>query len=59
MIQKYTNGNIKVVIDTENGTKIRYTKDSVFKPEFAESIDLTITYKCDGELGNHQEYLKD
>ena len=44
----YINGNVLVKIDTETGTKIRYTKDDAFMPMFPESIDCTITYKCDG-----------
>ena len=44
----YRNGNYNVIIDAETGTKIRFTHDDEFHPRFAESIDVTITYKCDG-----------
>lgn len=44
----YKNGNTIVFIDPESGTKIRYTKDDEYHPEYAESMDCTITYKCDG-----------
>ena len=46
IIAKYTNGNYKVQI-LSDGTKIRYTKDNAFKPEFPESIDVKITDYCD------------
>lgn len=44
----YRNGNYNVIIDTKTGTKIRFTHDDEFHPRFAESVDVTITYKCDG-----------
>ena len=44
----YRNGNYTVLIDDRNGTKVRYTKDGKFVPKFAESIDVTLTYQCDG-----------
>lgn len=46
--KQYTNGNTTVIINTLDGSKIRYTDDDEFLPQFAEAIDMTITYKCDG-----------
>lgn len=43
----YSNGNCKVTI-LSDGTKIRTTEDDEWMPSFAESIDITITDKCDG-----------
>lgn len=42
----YNNGNVIVTI-FQDGTKIRYTSDDDFKPEFSESCDLKITNMCD------------
>ena len=47
IIAKYDNGNYKVVL-MNNGTKIRYNNLDNLMPSFAESIDCTITTKCDG-----------
>lgn len=47
MIGKYANGNYNVIME-DDGTKVRFTGEDNFIPEFAESIDLTITKKCDG-----------
>lgn len=47
-IKKYRNGNIDVTIDSEDGTKTRFTRDDVFRPEFSESIDVKITSECNG-----------
>lgn len=44
----YRNGNYLVAIDPKDGTKIRITMDNTFRPDFAESADVTLTYKCDG-----------
>jgi len=41
----YTNGNYKVTM-LEDGTKIRFTKEDEFKPEFPESMDLKISNRC-------------
>ena len=46
-IVQYQNGNVTVTLDKSNGTKERFTEDDEFHPEFAESIDVTITYRCD------------
>lgn len=42
----YKNGNYWVTIDTENGTKIRYSKDDYFDAAFPENIDIKITNYC-------------
>lgn len=43
----YKNGNYDVFLDTKTGTKIRAVKKTDdFKPDHAESIDLTISKKC-------------
>ena len=47
IIAKYNNGNYKVVL-MNDGTKIRYNNLDNLTPSFAESIDCTITTKCDG-----------
>ena len=64
----YKNGNYTVNIDLDTGTKIRYNSFDTLKPEFAESIDITITKKCDGhcpycylncdEDGEHADLFK-
>ncbi len=48
MKKEYINGNTRVTIDLSDGTKERFTEDDNFRPEFAESMDVTITDKCDG-----------
>ena len=47
VLTRYTNGNYKVIV-LKNGTKIRYNGLDNLNPDFAESIDCTITEKCDG-----------
>ena len=47
LIGAYQNGNYKVSI-YEDGTKIRENDLNNLTPSFAESIDITITNKCDG-----------
>ena len=47
MLAHYKNGNYDVIL-FEDGTKIRYNKLDNLTPSFAESIDCTITTKCDG-----------
>ena len=47
MLAHYINGNYDVIL-LEDGTKIRYNKLDNLTPSFAESIDCTITTKCDG-----------
>lgn len=46
-LAKYHNGNYDVAI-FKDGTKIRYNNLDNLTPSFAESIDCTITTKCDG-----------
>lgn len=43
---QYHNGNYRVFINTNNGTKIRYTKNSFFSPNRPESIDVKISNCC-------------
>lgn len=47
LLAHYKNGNYDVIL-LEDGTKIRYNKLDNLTPSFAESIDCTITTKCDG-----------
>lgn len=47
VLASYKNGNYNVVL-FEDGTKVRYNKLDNLVPDFAESIDCNITYKCDG-----------
>lgn len=42
----YSNGNYNVFINLLDGTKIRLNNEDKLVPEFAESIDLNITNKC-------------
>ena len=46
-LYSYRNGNYTVNI-LEDGTKIRITNDSEWKPSFAENIDIKITDRCTG-----------
>jgi len=45
-LYSYTNGNYNVSI-FRDGTKVRETNESEFKPEYPESIDLKVTNRCD------------
>lgn len=47
LLAKYKNGNYYVKL-YDDGTKIKYNNLDNFIPEFAESMDITITTKCDG-----------
>ena len=47
VLAKYKNGNY-IVILADDGTKIRINDLDNLTPSFAESIDCTITTKCDG-----------
>lgn len=47
LLSKYENGNYTVRI-YDDGTKIRETDEEIWKPEFPECIDLTVTEKCRG-----------
>lgn len=45
-IKEYINGNYKVTIYSD-GTKVREVNDTIFIPNFPESIDIKITNYCD------------
>ena len=47
ILAKYRNGNYSVML-FDNGTKIRSNQLDNLTPEFAESIDIEISNKCDG-----------
>lgn len=47
MIRRYKNGNTYVTLNDKDGTKIRFTYDDDFEPEFAESCDVHISNRCD------------
>lgn len=47
LLAQYKNGNYTVRI-YDDGTKIRFNDLDNLTPDFAESIDCTITMKCDG-----------
>lgn len=47
LLAKYKNGNYTVRL-YDDGTKIRNNSLDNFKPDFAESIDVNITEKCNG-----------
>lgn len=44
----YKNGNSFIVIDSNDGTKTRFTKDDEFNLEFPESLDVCATTVCVG-----------
>jgi len=44
--KEYVNGNVRVFINTEDGTKIRTTMDDEFSADFPESVDMKITDHC-------------
>ena len=66
LLYKYRNGNYNVLI-FDDGTKVRQTNESVWKPDFAENIDIKITDRCDGNCifcyegstpnGNHSDLI--
>lgn len=45
-VSNYRNGNYQVIL-FPNGTKVRYNDEDNLTPDFAESIDVTITKYCD------------
>lgn len=47
VLARYKNGNYTVIL-ADDGTKIRVNDLDNLTPSFAESIDCTITTKCDG-----------
>lgn len=67
--KQYRNGNTLITINLSDGSKERFTEDDEFKPDFAESLDCTITYKCNGccpfcyagctPKGKHADLLSD
>ena len=44
--KEYVNGNVRVFINTRDGTKIRTTMDDEFSADFPESVDMKITDRC-------------
>lgn len=46
MFVSYQNGNYQVLLNTEDGTKIRYNGDDHFTPNRPESLDVKITNQC-------------
>lgn len=46
LLTKYQNGNLTTTLYS-NGTRIRETEDDVFKPAFAENVDVHISNRCD------------
>ena len=48
---KYRNGNVTVMLDLDDGTKIRYCADDEMEPEYPESMDIKITNCCNGING--------
>jgi len=44
--RQYVNGNVHVMININDGTKVRATEDDEFHAVFPESIDLKITDHC-------------
>jgi hypothetical protein len=44
--KEYTNGNVRVFINVNDGTKIRTTMDDEFSVDFPESVDMKITNYC-------------
>lgn len=48
VLANYQNGNIRTVL-LKDGTKIHFMPDNApANPAFAESMDITITHRCDG-----------
>lgn len=44
---RYKNGNYFVMLDTDNGTKIRYNNEDELIPHRPESMDITISKYCE------------
>lgn len=51
-LAKYQNGNYNVIL-LEDGTKIRFNDLDNLTPSFPESMDLCISMKCNGGMGNN------
>lgn len=47
MFVHYLNGNYIVILNLEDGTKIRYNNEDSFIPHRPESLDVKITDKCE------------
>lgn len=45
-IVTYKNGNYRVILDLNDGTMIRATKDNFLAPKFPDSMDVKITNRC-------------
>lgn len=67
--KSYQNGNTKVYLNLDDGTKIRTTDDDAdWKPEFPESADVTISTYCEhgceycyagcSKNGSHADFSK-
>lgn len=64
----YKNGNFEVKIE-KDGTKTRFTKDDIFRPNRPETIDMNISNYCENNCpycyinaskeGKHGELIKD
>lgn len=64
----YKNGNFEVKIE-KDGTKTRFTKDDIFRPDRPETIDMNISNYCENSCpycyinaskeGKHGELIKD
>lgn len=46
MFVTYINGNYRVILNLQDGTKIRYNKEDKLIPHRPESIDVKITNRC-------------
>lgn len=42
----YENGNYRVYLNLKDGTKVRFTEDDEYRPEYPESMDIKITNRC-------------
>lgn len=60
MWYSYNNGNYKVYINSEDGSKYRFTEDNEFIAEIPESMDIKITNFCErGCLFCHENSSKE
>ena len=60
MFVAYKNGNYRVLLNLEDGTKIRYNNENVLYPSRPESIDVKITNRCPhGCLFCHENSVPD
>ena len=49
-IAEYKNGNLTTTLYSD-GTRIRFTDDDEFRPEFAENVDVQVSNRCDHGCG--------